>query len=296
MTEGDSPTIARRRVRLALREARERAGLTQSQVAEAMEWSHSKVIRIENGDVSISQNDLRQLLAFVGVTDQHAVAALVSDARIARTRQRQAWYQIQQFRENLTAPLRKLIEYEIEAIEIRAYSIYYIPGWLQTPDYAASLMERFNDELTDEQRRWRLQARVKRREALLSRGGSDLQIMLMLDESVLRRTIGGPLILADQLRFLKDQTTRGVIQLRMVPFLLDAPATNNASFDLLVLNEGEILYRETDIGDEIIEDREIIDRHRARYEKVWEEAANEIDTVEFITKQIEALERGGETD
>src|ERR671926_1562016 len=102
MPEGDSPTVARRRVRLAIREARDAAGLTQSQVAEAMEWSHSKVIRIENGEVSISPNDLRPLLNYLGVKDRTVVADLVADARIARTRQRQAWYQTPRFREHLT--------------------------------------------------------------------------------------------------------------------------------------------------------------------------------------------------
>jgi transcriptional regulator with XRE-family HTH domain len=64
MAEGDSPTVARRRVRLAIREARDAAGLTQGEVAEATEWSHSKVIRIENGEVSISPNDLRPLFNY----------------------------------------------------------------------------------------------------------------------------------------------------------------------------------------------------------------------------------------
>ncbi|SNY57323.1 helix-turn-helix domain-containing protein [Paractinoplanes atraurantiacus] len=58
MADGDSPTIARPRMRIALREAREAADVTQVQVADEMEWSLSKVIRIENGDVAISQNDL----------------------------------------------------------------------------------------------------------------------------------------------------------------------------------------------------------------------------------------------
>src|SRR6187549_2416591 len=101
MAEGDSPTVARRRVRLAIREARDAAGLTQSQVAEAMEWSLSKVIRIENGEVSISPNDLRPLLSYLGIQDRATVGALLADARIARLRQRQAWYQAPEFREHL---------------------------------------------------------------------------------------------------------------------------------------------------------------------------------------------------
>ncbi|MBG0565215.1 helix-turn-helix domain-containing protein [Actinoplanes aureus] len=295
MAEGDSPTIARRRVRLALREARERADLTQLQVAEAMEWSLSKVIRIENGDVSISPNDLKPLLAYLGIKDKGTVAEMLADTRIARTRQRQAWYQSSEFRDHLTDSSRKLIEYESEATEIRSYSIYFIPGPLQTADYSSALMARFEDELSEEQRQWRLRARKLRREALLARVGDGLQIYLMVDESVLRRTIGGSEVFAAQLRDLKKHAEAGRIRIRMVPFSLDASVTNNASFDLLILGEGEVLYRETGLGDEMIEDRETTAKHRARYDKVWHEVADEADTIEFIRRQIEILE-GGATD
>ncbi|MFI7601372.1 helix-turn-helix domain-containing protein [Actinoplanes sp. NPDC049681] len=70
MAEGDSPTVARRRVRLALREAREAAGYTQLDVAEQMEWCLGKVVRIENGDVTNAPNDLRPLLTYLTVEDR----------------------------------------------------------------------------------------------------------------------------------------------------------------------------------------------------------------------------------
>ena len=110
MAEGDSPTVARRRVRMVLREARETAGLTQLEVAEEMEWSLSKVIRIENGDVSIAPNDLRPLLGFLGIKDRTQVADLLATAKIARTRQRQAWHQAADVRAQLTDGLRRLNE------------------------------------------------------------------------------------------------------------------------------------------------------------------------------------------
>jgi transcriptional regulator with XRE-family HTH domain len=292
MPEGDSPTVARRRVRLALREARERADLTQLQVAEEMEWSLSKVIRIENGDVSISPNDLRPLLPFLGIKEKTTVAAMMADARIARKRQRQAWYQTPEFRENLTDATRKLIEYENEAAQMRSYSVYYVPGPLQTADYASALMTRFEDELSESQRERRIAARQLRRDALLARAASgEARILVMLDESVLRRTIGGPPIFAEQLRELRRLATEHTITIRMVPFTLDAAVTNNAMFDLLTLGEGEVLYRETGLGDEMNEDRETTGKHRTRFDKIWEEAADEAATLAFIDDQIRSLEK-----
>ncbi|GLW32065.1 helix-turn-helix domain-containing protein [Actinoplanes regularis] len=293
MAEGDSPTVARRRVRLALREARERADLTQLHVAEAMEWSLSKVIRIENGDVSISPNDLRPLLSLLGIRDRPLISSMVADTRIARTKQREAWYQTPEFREGLTEATRKLVEYENESTELRSYSIYYVPGHLQTPGYAAALMTRFEDELSTGQIGRRIEARRLRREALLPRAASgQAKILVMVDESVLRRTIGGPAVFTEQLEYLAGLATNGTIRIRMVPFRLDAAVTNNASFDLLRFSEGEVLYRETGLGDEMIEDRGATAKHRARFEKVWIEAADEEDTITFIRQQIAALERG----
>ncbi|WP_430781089.1 helix-turn-helix domain-containing protein [Actinoplanes sp. G11-F43] len=277
-------------MRLALQQARKRAGLTQNQVAEEMEWSTSKVIRIENGDVTISANDLRSLLGFLGVRDRATVTDLLAATRIARTRQRQAWYQAEEFRDTLTDDLRKLIEYESEATEIRSYSIYYIPGPLQTRDYATALMSRYEDELTEDQRTRRVEARMRRREALLGRPDG-VRILLMVDESVLRRTIGGPAVFADQLRDLKKHVRDGTVRIRMVPFSLDASVTNNASFDLLRMSVGEALYRETGLGDEMIEDHDTAAKHHARYDRVWNEAADEEDTIQFIEAQIKELER-----
>src|SRR6185369_13946342 len=72
----DSPAAARRRLRFALRSARENAGLTQSDVAARLEWSVSKVNRIENGEVTISPTDLRALMGLIGVTDRKIIDSL----------------------------------------------------------------------------------------------------------------------------------------------------------------------------------------------------------------------------
>src|SRR5918999_5340522 len=75
--------ILRRRIRSELRKAREAAGMTQRDVAVAMDWSQSKLIRIESGGVNISTNDLRALLAHYRL-EPHRIDALVDIARAAR--------------------------------------------------------------------------------------------------------------------------------------------------------------------------------------------------------------------
>jgi transcriptional regulator with XRE-family HTH domain len=294
MAEEVSPTVARRHLRLALREAREHAGKTQQDVAEQMEWSQSKVIRIENGDVTIAPNDLRPLLTYLGVTDRNVIASLTATAKIARRRQRQAWYQRPEFREHLTGPMMRLIEYEAEAVALRSWSIFYIPGPLQTPDYARANLSSFDDDdISEQQRHYRAEARRLRREVVLRRLGT-LQIYALLDESVFRRPLGGPGVFLEQLRDMHRLAAEGLINVRMVPFDFDAAVTNNATFDLLSLDEddegSEVLYREVGLGDEIIEDRATTRRHHARFDKIWHDATSEQDTIEFMGGRISDLE------
>src|SRR3954463_13662997 len=75
------PSLNRRKLRMELRVAREKAGLTQRLAAQTLEWSLSKLIRIETGTVSVSVTDLRALLQLYGIDDQQAVAALEAAAR-----------------------------------------------------------------------------------------------------------------------------------------------------------------------------------------------------------------------
>ncbi|MEV4703646.1 helix-turn-helix transcriptional regulator [Actinoplanes sp. NPDC049316] len=296
MAEAVSPTVARRRVRLALREAREAAGLTQQQVADEMEWSLSKVIRIESGEVTIAPNDLRPLLAFLKVKDKDVISSLLVDARVARIRQRQAWYQKPPYKDVLSESYRKLIEFEAVATAIRYFSIYFIPGPLQLPEYAAALMRLWTDEMSETRIKALLGARRQRGEALLSRVGS-VELFVLLDESVLMRPVGGVAVITAQLQELHRLASEGAIRLRMVPFTLDAPVTNNASFDLLSLDphdkEGMLLYHENGLTDEVIEDKATTRRHKDRYDLVWEEALDESDTIDFIQKRIIDLGAAG---
>lgn len=294
MAEGDSPTVARRRVRLAIREAREAAELTQHQVAEQMEWSLSKVIRIESGEVSIAPNDLRPLLTYLGVRDRSRVDDMLRYAKIARVRQRRSWWQEPKYRGNLTEAMRRLIEYEAEAVAIRFYQVYYMPGPLQIPEYAGALLRIFGEDLSESEIKLRTEARRQRRETLHSRLGT-AKLYLLMDESVFRRTIGGRDVLAAQLQELLRLATDGSVAIRMIPFDLDAPMTNNADFYILYLgadqDEDGVLYRESGLTDEIVEGAAVA-RHRSRYEKVWHVATDEAATIDFMRKRIDALTAG----
>jgi len=290
-----SSTIARRTVRLALRDARDAVGYTQADVAEEMEWSLSKVIRIESGEVSIAPNDLRPLLTFLQVRDRAKINELVELTKVARKRSRSQWHQGVGVREHLTDAMRRWVEYEAEAVEIRYYSVYYIPGPLQVPAYAATNLANFDDsDIPRKTRDLRAEARQRRRQVLLSRLDDGLSVYALLDQSVLLRPIGGPEVFREQLSDLHKLAEDGKIKLRMLPFDSNYTVTNNATFDLLTLfgqggEQSEVLYRETGLLDEVVEDSSV-QRHRERFDKIWEIAATVEDTVDYLSGRIKELE------
>src|SRR5215510_8813903 len=157
MVSSESPAVARRRLRLALRNAREAMGLTQGKVAEALEWSLSKVNRIESGEVTVSNTDVKAMLALFEVTDAEHVESLLGDARTSRQR---GWWDEPPYRDFLTIGTRQLLQFESEATAMRAFQPTLIPGILQTLDYASHVINFWQHDLTDAERTARLDVRL----------------------------------------------------------------------------------------------------------------------------------------
>jgi transcriptional regulator with XRE-family HTH domain len=291
MASGELPAVARRRVRMALREAREKKDLTQSHVAEAMEWSLSKVMRIESGEVTIAPNDLRFLLVFLGITDKATVEQLLQDAKTSRRRQN--WSDESRIREHTTPATRQLIQYEAEADVIRHFHGTIIPGRLQTRAYAKSILDSFRGQLSDEDIEVRLDIRMRRRRELLARKPRP-QMLVLLDESVLHRSWGEPETTAEQLSDLLTLARENRLLVRIVPFILhDAPVVMLGAFEILNLGDGgEVMYVESDLTDEVIEDPAKIEFNREIYERLWAAAHDEAASLRLIEAQAKALRAG----
>jgi transcriptional regulator with XRE-family HTH domain len=268
MVQGDSPAVARRRVRLALRETREAGNLTQSQVADAMEWSLSKVMRIESGEVAIAPNDLKPLLAYLGVTDATRVSELLDAARAAK--RRKLWSDEPRFREHLTQATRQLIQYEAEARAVRHFHHMLIPGRLQIAAYTRAILHAYQSELSEEIIQVRMDSRMRRRADLLARKDPP-EIFVVLDESVLHREVGGSKVMGEQLADLVRLTKDLGVAVRVVSMTAAAPFALMGPFDILEMGSvnDAVLYREDSLADEIVEDQAKIRRHRDHFEQLW---------------------------
>src|SRR5690606_7035148 len=186
MAVGETPAVARHRLRLALRAAREEQGLTQRQVAKALDWSMAKVNRIEAGEVSISVTDLQALLRLPKVTTRETIAELTEPPRAAR---RRGWWDEAKFREHLTLPHLQSIQFQMVASDIRSFLPTLIPGPLQTRRYASAIVSALIDALSDVKQQVVLEARMRQRDQLLNREDPPTYLVI-LDESVLLREVG----------------------------------------------------------------------------------------------------------
>ena len=206
--ESPSPLIYRRRLRAELRKARQEAGLTQEKVAAEMDWSLSKIIRIENGEVSIAINDLRAVLPYYGISDSRHVDELLDLARAAKQR---SWWS--RFSRYASPQFIQFVEFENSAATIRNFEPQLVPGLLQTEEYARVATSRFADEHNANKL---LELRMKRQELVVRKAPP--KFYFLINEEVVRRGLGGPTVMESQIQKLIDMAARENVTLQVIPF------------------------------------------------------------------------------
>lgn len=220
----DDPELQRRRLRSELRQARLDASLTQQQVATEMDWSTSKLIRIENGEVSISRNDLRALLALYGIRDRKRVDELIDVARVARER---SWAE---FSDVHSPAWLRYLGFESSAWLIRTFQPLLVPGLLQTEEYSAAVQATNPDASAERTaRRWDVRARRQQ----LHERDSPPKMFFILGEAVVRQQVGGIRVMRRQLRELRAYNDLDHVTIRVLPFTGGAHFGLNGPFILL---------------------------------------------------------------
>lgn len=239
------PNVHRRRLGHELRRGREAAGLTQREAAKGVEWSLSKVIRIEAGAQGISVTDLSALLALYGVTDPDRVAALTDAARGSRG---QSWWH--GYRDIVSSQFAQLLGHESQAASLRITNPLLIPGLLHTKEYATALMGVYRDQ---GRTRRIIELRMERQERLFNSGAES---SFAIGEEALHRWIGGPGVLRRQVEHLVAMGQRPDVAIRIVPFREGSHPGLQSPFTLLRLKETEeeILYIESINGDQLARD------------------------------------------
>ena len=276
MAAGRSPTVQRRRLGIELRRLREQAGKTIDDVAKQLECSDSKVSRIETGQVGATLRDVRDLLDLYGVTGEQR-EALVQVARQARQK---GWWQA--YSDTLVVPLVGL---ETAASTIRSYEVLCVPGLLQTGDYARAVIHATRPDLPAGQvERW-VELRMARQD-LLARGDPP-QLCALLDESVVRRPVGGRPMMRDQLRHLVEVAALPAVQLHVLPFSAGEHAAMSGAFTIFSSpdpTDPDVVYLEHTRGDVYLESAEEVRRYAQAFDRLRAAALGLADTTALLTR------------
>jgi transcriptional regulator with XRE-family HTH domain len=279
------PAVARRSLRLTLRQNRESRGFTQGQVAAALDWSLSKVNRIELGDVIVSHTDLQALLRLFGVDDPALIDRLDRHRQAARRRD---WWDDPRYRLNVTPSMIELLQFASVASQVVAYHPMLVPGFAQIPAYAAAVLEAGGAHLRPEEQEIRLDFRMRLKELLLG-SGQPPECVLILDESIVLRQLGGPKVMVDQLDELLMSCREERLIIRILPLAPSPVVVFEPSFVLAELGGDAVLYRESTLTDELIDNPDTVGRYRDIVNKMLDASLHPGASLRLIEAKVAVL-------
>lgn len=284
MAPRPSPTARRRRLAAALRQLRETRQLSCADAGAAVGWSESKVSRIETGRVGVRQPDLESLLDLYQMTGEERTALLA----LRRQATHRGWWH--SYADALPKWFDDYVGLEDGAKAKLIYDNQLVPGLMQTNDYAAAVTRAARPWADDDEVERQLAARTTR-QALLTMA-DPLQVWAVLDEAVLRRTVGGSAVMAAQLRRLIELAALPNVTLQVLPFALGAHASMGTSFDLLQFpepSETPIVYIEDHTSSQYLETRADIERYTLVFDHLRASALPPEQSAAFIRRTADAM-------
>jgi transcriptional regulator with XRE-family HTH domain len=287
MATDQGPVVQSALLRSELIRLRKDSGLTQEQVAQDLDWSPSKLIRVEGGRSSITKVDLDALLKQYGVSSESHRERLQALNRGARER---AWWA--SYREEIHSTYLDYVGYEAGAAYIRQFQQGYVPGLLQTPEYAQVLTANSVDAIrAGTAVKFRLQRQVE----LAKRSNPPRQYHLV-DEAVIRRHVGikvDPAIMPDQLRHIADRAeSEETLTVRVVPFQAGAYPGLSGPFTLLEFDGAmpDLLYLDAARDASLITGNDPrIGEYADDFESVLENSLPPTESIELIRRVAEEM-------
>ncbi len=282
MVAVSGPTVGRRRLRAELRRLRVDRELTQEYVAAEMEWSLSKLIRIENGTVAISVSDLRSLLAYYGIHDAQSVDPLLDLARAAK---RRMWWD--EYRAELHTALLTFVGFESEATDIGTFQPILLPGLVQTEAYARALQRGLRPDLDEKQIARRVEFRLRRQAELFQRDDPP-RFLAVLDESVLRRQPDPDRdLLHEQLAHLLEFARQPYATIQILPFTAGVHSGWDGNFTVMGFGGGDdsVFYAQNNPSGDVLlwEEQDVAERFRQLLQNLTNRALSPEASIEFIS-------------
>ena len=275
----------RRKLGIELRRLREAVKMTADEAAEQLELSASTISRSETGKVNVHPRDVDAMLRIYGLNDERKREALLALARKSRER---GWWHA--YRNVLAPDVVSHISIEDGANQIRSFQTMLVPGLLQTEDYSRAVAAIFPrpepPEVVDQQ----VEIRQRRQEIL--RRHDDVPLHVILDESVLRRPIGGEAVMRAQLLHLLELTEGLDVKLQIADYKVGAYAGLGGPFTLFGFAEPmdlAIVHVENQRSFFLIEDEDDIRHYEVVFQRVQKSALPVAESSALVKRLAEGL-------
>ncbi|MFE3442841.1 helix-turn-helix domain-containing protein [Nocardia sp. NPDC059180] len=268
------PTVIRIALGSRLRRLRESCGVSREAAGDAIRGSHAKISRLELGRTGFKERDIRDLLTLYGVTDDDKREPYLDMARKAND---PGWWQ--SYSDLLPAWFETYVGLEQAATTIRTYEAQFIPGLLQTADYARSVIMLGNDDETER----RVAVRIRRQKILHRRAAPTL--WAVIDENALRRPVGGMKVLREQIKHLIDISELPNVRIQVLPYSAGGHPAAGGPFSILRFPEPElpdIVYTEQLTSSLYMEKRHDVELYMSVMNQLSVQALSPAESLQFL--------------
>jgi len=258
--------------------------MTGDAAASRLGWSSAKVSRIENAHTPVTVPDLRRLLELYRVTG--AEAERLED--LARTARQRGWWAV--YAETLRPDEATYIGLEAEATSLHCYDALLVNGLLQTEAYTRALFKSASIMFPRGEVERRVQIRRTRQLRLRESDRQSLNLSVVLDEAVLRRQVGGPDVMRDQLLHLVEESELPNVVLQVLPYSAGAHAGMSGTFAVFNFphfKDPEVIYVELMSSELLIEDEKNVYQYTLALNDLRSKALDPGDSISFIKRIID---------
>ncbi|MER5645814.1 helix-turn-helix transcriptional regulator [Streptosporangium sp. NPDC002524] len=287
MPEGvTGSTVPRRQLGRYLRDLRMQSRFTVRLAASKLEWSEAKIWRIETGQTSLRSLDVETMCKIYGAPADLTQALM----GLAKETKNRGWWHA--YGDVIPEGFDLYIGLEEAASHLAWYQTDLVPGLLQTADYAGTLIRTDNPDLKEGEIERRVHVRIAR-QSLLTRATDPPALRVVLDESILRRPIGGEKLMARQLVHLVEVSELANVTIRVIPFSRGLhPGVMSGSFVTLRFptssdgkdTEPPTVYVDGFTGALYLDKESEIERYDVAFDAIWNTALDEQESKNLISQ------------
>jgi len=281
-SEDTGPTARRIVLGAQLRRLREAAGIPRAEAGFAIRGSESKISRLESGKVGFKERDVADLLTMYGV---HSDADRELVLEMARRSNEHGWWHA--YSEVIPGWFEDYVGLEVSASRIQTYELLFVPGLLQTEDYARAVVTGGRPENSNPSAEARIAVRMRRQRLLGRRDAPTL--WAVVDEAVLHRPVGGASVLTAQIEHLIELGTLPNVTLQVLPYSLSGYAAES-SFAMLRFAEPalpDLVYLEQLTGALYLDKRAEVETYTRVMDRLTIDALTPEQTRQFLLKLAE---------